>query len=371
MYLSQLKATDYDFAESLFTTVAAIIGMIPEGLILLTSSVMAVSVIRMSKYNVLVQELYCIESLARVDVLCLDKTGTITTGDMSLKEVLYNKKVEKKTVDNVLNAFCYNTENSNPTMDAIKNVYNEEVDWHVTGSREFSSARKYSAISFKDKGTFYLGAPEFILKDKTNKYIKEIEDYQKQYRVLILAKNKEKISDNPQNLQVLAYILIEDVIRKEANKTLKYFRSQNVDVRIISGDNVNTISAIAKEVGFTDIRAIDISQSTDEELEEIVNNYNIYSRVNPKQKQTIIKLLQKQGHTVAMVGDGINDVLALKASDCAITVASASDSAKCVSQLVLLDSNFDSLPKVVAEGRRSINNIGRSASLMLVKTIYS
>ncbi|MBR1413818.1 MAG: HAD-IC family P-type ATPase [Bacilli bacterium] len=371
MYLSQLKATDYNFAESLFTTVAAIIGMIPEGLILLTSSVMAVSIIRMSKYNVLVQELYSIEALARVDVLCLDKTGTITTGEMSLKEVVYSKKVEPKTVDNILNAICYNTENSNITMDAIKEKYNEEIDWHVTNNREFSSARKYSAITFKDKGTFYLGAPEFVLKDKTSKYLKEIEEYQSQYRVLVLAKNKEKISDNPQNLQILAYILIEDVIRKEASKTLKYFKSQNVDVRIISGDNVNTISSIARQVGINDLRAIDISEATDDELEDIVNNYNIYSRVNPKQKQTIIKLLQKQGHTVAMVGDGINDVLALKASDCAVTVASASDSAKCVSQLVLLDSNFDSLPKVVAEGRRSINNIGRSASLMLVKTIYT
>ena len=371
LFVNQLKVTNYNITTSIFSTVAALIGMIPEGLLLLTSSVMAVSVVRLAKYNVLVQQLYCIETLARVDVICLDKTGTITEGTMELMDIICNDGVEKVKIDAVLSNFAYALDNSNATLDAIREKYPNKGIWGVSGKQEFSSSRKYSAVSFEGRGAFYLGAPEFVLREDFVNYQRQIESYS-DYRVLVLAYDKTNIlSNTPTNLRVLAFILIQDKIREDAPDTLKYFKKQGVQVKIISGDNFVTVCNIAKRAGLKDPKGMDATLLNDNNIEECLEKYDVFGRVTPEQKKKIVKTLQKNGHVVAMTGDGVNDVLALKQSDCSIAMASGSDAAKNVSQLVLLDSNFASMPKVVAEGRRTINNIERSASLLLIKTIFT
>ncbi len=369
MFFSQYQTTSGNIPEAIFSTVAALIGMIPEGLVLLTSSVMAVSVIRLSKYKVLVQQLYCIETLARVDVICLDKTGTLTEGNMVVKDVINLN--EKNNLKEILTNYAFNSLDNNETMKALKNYYKEVGNYKVINRISFSSERKFSAIEFQDHDSIYIGAPEYLTDKKTLEKIKDLEKYQNEYRVLLVAKSKEKIKNKPDNLEVLGLILIEDVIRKEALNTLNYFKEQGVKVKIISGDNVKTVLKIANKVGLKEVLGIDIENLNDEQLIEAINNYDVFGRVKPEQKKIIIKQLQNSGHCVAMTGDGVNDVLALRQSDCAISLASATDAARNVAQLVLLDNNFDSLPKIVAEGRRTINNIERSSSLLLGKTIYT
>ena len=370
LLMNQLKVTDYDITASIFNTVGALIGMIPEGLLLLTSSVMAVSVVRLAKYHVLVQQLYCIETLARVDVICLDKTGTITEGAMEFIDGVPGKGVSVSWLDEVLMNVSYAFDNTNATMEAIQEHYPEKGTWKVSLKQEFSSSRKYSAVAFEDKGTFYIGAPEFVLKENFSLYQDDIEKYV-DYRVLVVAYSEEVLTENPSCLEVLGFILIQDKIRKEAPDTLKYFKEQGVCVKIISGDNFKTVCSIAKRAGLADAKGMDATLLTEDNVDEMVEKYDVFGRVTPTQKKLIIERLQKRGHTVAMTGDGVNDVLALKKADCSIAMASGSDAAKNVSQLVLLDSNFASMPQVVAEGRRTINNVERSSSLLLIKTIFT
>ena len=370
LFVNQLKVTDGNITSSIFNTVAALIGMIPEGLLLLTSSVMAVSVVRLAKYNVLVQQLYCIETLARVDVICLDKTGTITEGAMELTDVLGEDGIKSSEINEILSNIGYAFDNSNATMDAIRDKYSSKGIWSVSDKIEFSSSRKFSAVSFDNRGSYYLGAPEFVLKKDFDKYRKKVESYS-DYRVLVLAHNDCVLSDAPTNLDVIGFLLIQDKIRKEAPATLKYFKEQGVRVKIISGDNFVTVCNIAKRAGLVDAKGMDATLLNDDNIEESLEKYDVFGRVTPDQKKKIVEVLQKNGHTVAMTGDGVNDVLALKKADCSIAMASGSDAAKNVSQLVLLDSNFASMPEVVAEGRRTINNIERSASLLLIKTIFT
>ena len=369
MYFSQVNATDGNVPQAIFGTVASLIGMIPEGLVLLTSSVMAVSVIRLSKYKVLVQQLYCMETLARVDVICLDKTGTLTEGRMQVVDFTPLEKHTKEEMEEIINAFAENSLDTNATMIAIKERFTKKSPWKKSKSIAFSSERKFSAISFKDKDAYYLGAPEVLLKEKS-KIVKEIKKYQTDYRVLLLGSQKV-LSDKPEKIEAIGIILIEDIVRKEAKATLDYFKKQGVMVKIISGDNVSTVLNIANKVGLKNVKGLDIVDLNKDELEKVVQKYDVFGRVTPKQKKWIIEILQESGRTVAMTGDGVNDVLALKKSDCAISIASGSDAARNVSQLVLLNDNFDALPEVVAEGRRTINNIERSSSLLLVKTIYT
>ena len=363
LLINQMEVTN-DITNAIFNTVGALIGMIPEGLLLLTSSVMAVSVARLAKFNVLVQQLYCIETLARVDVICLDKTGTITSGEMRMKEFIADKGVKKDYAERVINNLCYAFKNVNDTMKAIQNKYTLKGTWEVIDVVEFSSSRKYSAATFKDEGTFYLGAPEFVLKEQVKNYKEIIEKYS-DYRTLVLAK------EGKNEKQVLGFLIIEDTIRQTAPATLEYFKKQGVRVKIISGDNFQTVASIARRAGLNDVNGVDARTITEENVFEAVEKYDVFGRVTPEQKKMLIKALQSQGHTVAMTGDGVNDVLALKCADCSIAMASGSDAAKNVSQLVLLDSNFASLPEVVAEGRRTINNVERSASLLLIKTIFT
>ena len=363
LFVNQFYFAKSDFNLAVLNTTAALIGMIPDGLILLTSTVLAVSIIRLSKYNVLVQELYCIETLARVDVLCLDKTGTITEGVMEVVDFIPNVKFSKQEVESLLNKLCHTLEDVSPTMNALRNKFETKSGKPLNCKKiiPFSSDKKYSKVELNDGISYYLGAPEFIIKNS------DYSNYSKDYRTLLLAvEENNKISP-------VAIILIQDKIRKEAKDTLEYFKKQGVEIKIISGDNPITISQIAKRVGidnydkYCDLTTI----KNKKELKEAYLNNTIFGRVKPDQKKELILLIKSLGHTVAMTGDGVNDVLALKEADCSIAMASGSDAARNVSQLVLMNSNFDAMPKVVEEGRRCINNIGRSASLFLTKTIYT
>lgn len=374
LFYSQFHVQGATWQTAVVKTVAAVIGMIPEGLVLLTSTVLAVSVIRLSRSKVLVQELYCIETLARVDTLCLDKTGTLTEGNMEVRKYIPLNK-DKKEMENILANIAKASEDENSTIEAIRNSFTKiEQEFQAIKKVAFSSKTKWSGIQFEEQGTYIIGAPEIVLKGSYKKYEKEIQEYAKDYRVLVLAQSQEELQKQelPQKLELVGYILILDKIRKEAKQTLEYFEKQGVDIKIISGDNPVTVSKIAKQVGVKDFeKYIDMSTVPEKKIEEVANQYTIFGRVSPMQKKQLVVAMQKQGKTVAMTGDGVNDVLALKTADCSIAMANGSDATKSVSQLILLDSNFASMPKVVAEGRRTINNIQRSASLFLVKTIYS
>ena len=376
LFISQYLYQNIPFNESIVKTVAAVIGMIPEGLILLTSTVLAVSVIRLSKSKVLVQDLYCIETLARVDTLCLDKTGTLTTGILKVDDVIPLNNLNKNDIENALANIGHFSEDDNQTLKAIKTKYNKiSEEFLPTNKVAFSSDKKWSGIHFEGKGSYILGAPNFILDHIDSNLEKLLSTYSKDYRVLLLAYSDNDFNDNnlPDNIIPLGIILILDEIRKDAKKTLSYFKKQDVNIKIISGDNPITVSQIAKRVGVNNYdKYIDLSTVNEEaDFNKLALEYTIFGRVSPTQKKMLVTALKNNGNTVAMTGDGVNDVLALKEADCSIAMANGSDATKNISQLVLLNSNFSAMPKVVAEGRRTINNIQRSASLFLVKTIYS
>lgn len=371
LFARQLYLSGNTLQNAVVNTVAAIIGMIPEGLVLLTSTVFAVSVIRLSKEKVLVQDLYCIESLARVDVICLDKTGTITEGKMEVVDVIPLDGETKASLGDILGSMMATTKDKNATAIAIRDAYYRKPKWKVEEVIPFSSEKKYSGVKFATD-TYLIGAVEFVLEDHGKSYQKMLDDYIKKYRVLVLVKVNNYGKKNEER-KVLGFILLQDKVRKEAKKTLEYFKEQGVAIKIISGDNPITVSAIAKRAGLTEkLRVIDLSTlNSEEEIQKAALEYDVFGRVKPEEKHLLIRALKEAGHNVAMTGDGVNDCLALKEADCSIAMASGSDAARSVSQLVLLDSNFASMPSVVAEGRRSINNLERSASLFLVKTIYA
>ena len=369
LFSRQLFLEDSNIQYAVVNTVAALIGMIPEGLVLLTSTVLAVSVIRLSKYKVLVQDLYCIETLARVDTICLDKTGTITEGVMEVADVIPKGNLNKDELGNLLGKIMATSEDNNPTSLAIRNAFYNKDTKKIKEVVPFSSEKKYSGVIMEDKKAYLLGAPEFLLENHGQKYKKELEKYTEDYRVVTLVETEDKKVKgkgmvNAKN--VLCFILLRDKIRKEAKDTLSYFKEQGVQVKIISGDNKDTVLNIAKRAGVGEqLKAIDLSTLKDEEeIKKAALEYDIFGRVKPEQKHTLIKALKDSGHTVAMTGDGVNDCLALKEADCSIAMASGSDAARSVSQLVLLDSNFASMSHVVAEGRRTINNIERSAYML-------
>ena len=363
-FINQMVITSGNVSTSLMSTVSALIGMIPEGLVLLTSSAMAVSVIRLRRYNVLVQDLYSIENLARVDVICLDKTGTITEGIMEVKDIIPYKNNNVEKIRDILSNYVNALDDPSPTFKSILTYVGNSEDYTILETLSFSSIRKYSGVNFKE-GTYFLGSPENISKEKFDC----IKEYQKDYRVLLLAKGKDlkKLDD----IEPIGFILIQDKIKENANETLNYFKEQGVDIKIISGDNPETVAKIAMRAGISDIKAIDMSDVIDDDIDKIIKEYNILGRVKPDQKKKIVNCLQNNNHFVAMTGDGVNDCLALKTADCSIAMANGSEAAKNVSQFVLLDSKIDNLPKILKEGRRSINNIERSSSLLLSKTIFT
>lgn len=343
--------------DALVNTVAALVSMIPEGLVLLTSTVLMVSVINLSKKNVLVKQLYCIETLARVDTVCFDKTGTLTKGEMVVKGVIALN--DEYDINSIMAGYCSCFDNDNATMKALKKYFckGKSVKYDVDEVIPFSSSRKYSGIKM-DNTTYVLGAPSFVTNLKM-----DLSMYN-DYRVLMLV--KKGCVD-----VIIGIILLEDKLRSDSYKTINYFKKQGVDIKIISGDNPNTIKRIVKKMGFDISKCVDCSNISDDELRAVACSYSIFGRVSPFQKRVIIRELKKCGKTVAMVGDGVNDVLALKEADCSIALACGSSAAYNVSDLVLLDSLFSSIPSIVLEGRKTINNVERSASLFISKTIYA
>ena len=368
LFLIQYFVNNVSYNEAILYTTAGVIGMIPSGLILLTSVALSTGVIKMGLKKVIVQELNGIETLSCVDVLCLDKTGTITDGTLEVIKV-----INKSTFD--INSIIKNMLNDNlvnQTDIALDKYFKTKDKLNIIKMIPFSSYRKYSMVCYENLNTFALGALEYMLPN--TKMDEEALNYAKEgYRVLTLIHSKEIPEDQkiPSHSKIIAYIILKDNIRKNIEKTLKYFTEQQVNIKIISGDNVSTISNVMKKVGYKDYeKYLDCSNLNDEELINKVSDYQIYGRCNPYQKRLIIKTL-KQKYTVGMVGDGVNDILALKEADCSIALTSNNGAAKSVSQIVILENDFNVLPDIVNEGRRVINNIERVASLYLVKTIYS
>ena len=375
LFLKQFLLNRVPVTEAVPSSVAAMIGMIPEGLILLTSVAMAVGVVKLGRRKTLVQELSGIETLARADVLCLDKTGTITTGTMALESVIGIDRTEKETEEGLSRLLGAFDENSG-TLNALR----EKL---VPGTEKpravlpFSSARKKSAVTFYDGTTLILGAPEFVLEDNYSPELRaRVEGYAAEgKRILVLAEARGLLTEEtlPPIRAVCGLCILSDQLRPGVDQTLQYFRDQDVDVRIISGDNPITVSMIAKRAGLPDAdRYVDLTTlKTEEELDQACEQYKVFGRVTPEQKKSLVLALKRRGHNVAMTGDGVNDIPALKSADCSIAMAGGADAAKNAAQLTLLSSDFSALPEIVLEGRRVINNITRAASLFLTKTIFS
>lgn len=377
LFPQQIFLVDQPLSSAVVVSVSAVISMMPQGLVLLTSMVFTLGVVKLSMHKTLAQDLYCIETLARVDVLCLDKTGTITTGEMNVNEicVLADGYTENDII-NLLRQTAGGIGDNNPTARAIQSYVKGINDWDVKSIIPFSSARKWSGVNFVEHGSYAMGAVDFIMDDVEATSKTAIDKYMNEgKRVIGLIKCNDVISSESlsDSRELLALVIISDQIREEAPDTLAFFAEQNVNLKIISGDNPVTVSQIAKRAG---LKGSDdyIDASTlkdDSDIADALGKYTVFGRVTPEQKLVIVKELKKAGHTVGMTGDGVNDVLALKEADCSVVMASGSDAARSVAQLVLLDNNFASMPKVVAEGRQSINNLQRSSTLFLVKTIYA
>ncbi len=375
-FFRQLGIQNWDMQGAVVSTVAALVGMIPKGMILLTSSVLAVSIVKLSSKKVLVQEMYCIETLARVDVLCLDKTGTLTADEMTVTEVL-NLGADDSEIMTALSSIVSASDEINATLYAVKDYAKDANSVKCKKFIPFSSETKWSGGNFENGNAYIIGAAEFVFKDKEkyNDVFAKIDEINQTVRILALAKTNSEINGNElsSDLTPMALVLIKDKLRENVNETVNYFKEQGVTLKVISGDSVKTVRNIAIDTGIEGAEnAVDMSTiTTDEELEEVAESCNVFGRVTPAQKKKLVLALKAKGHSVAMTGDGVNDVLALKEADCSVAMAAGSEAARNVSQLVLVNNDFGSMPDVVAEGRRTINNLERSSSLYLVKTIYS
>ena len=423
LFYKQFYIAGDSVKDSVVSTVAAVLGMIPEGLVLLTSVALTLGALTLAKKKTLVQELYCIETLARVDTLCLDKTGTITEGTMcvervdvydpnwreselaetvleedtavfaedetleegvsekeisekNLPEVSETEKESEKEIGRIMGNLMAVLKDQNATADALRKYFAVKKDMVPTNVIPFSSDRKYSGASFKEQGTYLMGAAQFLFPEGDEALVEKCGQYAEQgFRVLVLAHspNESAGTELPSGLVPEALLILTDVIRKEAPDTLHFFDSQGVDLKVISGDDPVTVASIAKRSGLKNAEQyVDATTiTTQEEMDEAVANYSVFGRVTPQQKKAMVLSLKKQGHTVAMTGDGVNDVLALKEADCSIAMAEGSDAAKNIANVVLLDSNFAAMPHIVNQGRRVVNNIRTAASMFLIKTIFS
>lgn len=378
LFGQQYLLGDSSIKTSMQAMVAAIIGMIPEGLYLLASVALVVSVMRLATKKVLVHDMKCIETLARVNVLCVDKTGTITENTMKVHDVVSLEPYEKEELPplkELLGDFAHAMSKDNITMAAMQEYFTQGSGQVATSVTSFSSAFKYSSVTFHTT-SYVLGAPEFVLRDDYEIYKETIESYGSEgYRVLVFGRYEGTPDGKALTEAVVPYglVLLANPIRKEAWETFQYFADQGVDIKVISGDNPVTVSKVASQAGIANAdNYIDASQlKTPDDIKQAVLKYTVFGRVTPDQKRQFVRALKEAGKTVAMTGDGVNDVLALKNADCSIAMASGSDAAAQASQLVLLESNFSCMPSVVLEGRRVVNNIERSASLFLVKNIFS
>ena len=393
LFYKQYYVVGNTFKDSIVSMVAGVLGMIPEGLVLLTSVALTLGALVLANKKTLVQELYCIETLARVDTLCVDKTGTITEGTMCVERVEpWSEASENNDTDeiptededepdlheieNTMANLMYVLKDQNATIDALRKRFPAKSSMTLEHIIPFSSDRKYSGAVFEDNGTYLMGAAQFLFPEGREDILDVCQNYAEEgLRVLVLAHSTQMAegTELPENLEPAALLLLTDVIREEAPDTLQFFDSQEVDLKVISGDDPVTVSAIAKRAGLKNAENyVDATTlETEEQLEEAVAKYSVFGRVTPQQKKEMVQALQKQGHTVAMTGDGVNDVLALKEADCSIAMAQGSDAAKNIANVVLLDSNFASMPHIVNQGRRVVNNIRTAASMFLIKTMFS
>lgn len=381
MFLKEFYILDNTFKNTIVTTTGSLIALIPSGLVLLTSSVFVVSVLKLSKYKTLVQEMSSTETLARVDTLCLDKTGTITKGNIKLIDIIPFKE-DRDQILNILRNLSDVLKDNNPTLEAIREEADKFKDFkkfELIKILPFSSARKYSGAEFKSNNktrSYIMGAGSFVLGKEFDKYKETVDKYTEEgKRVLFLTESNNSFKDKelPKDLNPIAILIFSDEVRSDAKETLDFFEDQGVRLIILSGDDPKTVSIIANQAGFDNadkyIDATTLKNKTD--IDKAIDKYSIYGRVTPEQKKEFVESLQNKGHTVAMTGDGVNDTLALKTADVSIAMASGSDAARNISNFVLIDSNFSALPKIVAEGRQVINNLQRSSSLYLSKTIFS
>lgn len=413
LFYKQYYLVGDSIKDSVVSTVAAVLGMIPEGLVLLTSVALTLGSLVLAQKKTLVQELYCIETLARVDTLCLDKTGTITEGSMCVEQVLpYTEKEETEVlelpgegsgdavdvpdgeigeksaaavqedvislteVERIMGNLMAVLNDQNATADALHKRFTIKRDMRPKCTIPFSSDRKYSGASFEGQGTYLMGAAQFLFPQENDALKERCRQYAGEgFRILVLAHSPEEAEDLalPNGLKPIALLLLTDVIREEAPDTLKFFDSQGVDLKVISGDDPVTVSSIAKKAGLKNAdQYVDATTLyCQEDIEKAVAQYSVFGRVTPQQKKAMVQALKAQGHTVAMTGDGVNDVLALKEADCSVAMAQGSDAAKNIANVVLLDSNFASMPHIVNQGRRVVNNIRTAASMFLIKTIFS
>ena len=389
-FLSQMKSNNYNYSIAALATSAALIGMIPEGLALLTSSVLALGATRLAKKKILAKDVYSVESLARIDTLCLDKTGTITEGKFEVKGTVSYKNLLSDNIKigdfgdikllTALEILSSAFETGNDTFNAIKNKFGKKKhEYKIKSVIPFASHRKFSAVYLKDIGSLIMGSAEFIFKNNFYKFEKLISKYS-DYRVLSVAHSKSEITqdninnnNNNNNINFLGIVILSDKIRKDAIETIDYFEDHKVDVKIISGDNADTISKVAKTVGIKNYdKAIDTSKlEKKSDIFKAVSKYTIFARVTPEKKREIIMAMKTKGKRVAMIGDGVNDILALKEADCSVAMASGSSAAREISHLILMNSDFSAIKDAVFEGRRAINNIQTTSSLFLVRTIYS
>lgn len=361
--------------ESVVTSSTALLGMLPKGIALLTITSLLTAVIKLGMKHILVQEMYSVETLARVDVLCLDKTGTITQGKMTVKGLeLLSERFTKEELERLLAAYMQHSKDKNATAQAIRNAYEGlEHHYQVGDVIPFSSDRKWGAVSVNGLGTLFLGAPEMLLKENP----KAVDQAQARgSRVLILAWSQSGVDTEtmilPNDVEALTLLEISDPIREDASETLEYLRSEDVTLKIISGDNPVTVSHIAHQAGFADYQSyIDCSKVSDEELEALAEDTAIFGRVSPHQKKLLIQTLNANGHTTAMTGDGVNDILALREADCSIVMAEGDPATRQIANLVLMDSEFKDIPEILFEGRRVVNNIAHIAPIFLIKTVYS
>ena len=417
LFYKQYYFVGDNIRDSVVIMVAAVLGMIPEGLVLLTSVALTLGALKLAQKKTLVQELYCIETLARVDTLCLDKTGTITEGTMCVEAVESYPPVYDETsavsaseaiakedegsilsqeensedgteehsqedpakiqeIEHIMGNLLSVLKDQNATADALRARFKVSQDMELDHVIPFSSDRKYSGAAFKDTGTYLMGAVQFLFPEGNPQLAEYCSGFAKEgLRVLVVAhsENVNEGTEIPAGLEPIGLLLLTDVIRAEAPDTLAYFESQGVDLKVISGDDPVTVSAIARRAGLKNAEQyVDATTiTTQEQMDEAVATYSVFGRVTPQQKQAMVKSLQAQKHTVAMTGDGVNDVLALKEADCSIAMAEGSDAAKNIANVVLLDSNFAAMPEIVNQGRRVVNNIRTAASMFLIKTIFS
>ncbi len=374
LFAKQYWISGSTYEQAALDTVAAVLGMIPEGLVLLTSVALALGAVRLARRSTLVRELFCIETLARVDTLCLDKTGTITEGHLCVQ----GEESVKEDVDleQLMGRMVGALGDENETFQALRQHYKRNQSANTKFVLPFSSERKFSGVVFEGEGTYLMGAYQFIFPQADPAVLEKIAEYASQgLRVLTVAHSPNEMTDYTlaEDFEIVGFVFMTDVVRKNAPDILGYFEEQGVDLKVISGDDPVTVAAIAARAGLKDAdKYIDATTiHTDEEMEDAILKYSVFGRVTPKQKQQMVRLLKQNGRTVAMTGDGVNDVLALKDADVSIAMASGSEAAKNTANLVLLNSDFASLPHIVNEGRRVINNIKAAASMFLIKTGFS